>query len=132
VAPRFSVRTIEVHGGVAHGAVPSTKASLGETNVTEVAANMAGTGPPAGWSAGAIVGVGVACGAVEEPDPAEGPVPVGAGAGWDAQLAAPAMITSVLAAAAMPPRTFGVRAAPAAAAPVNDLIALTQSPKTST
>src|SRR4029077_11690960 len=41
--PRFSVRTIDVHGVCEHGAVPSTNASSGETNVTEVAAIRAGT-----------------------------------------------------------------------------------------
>jgi hypothetical protein len=48
LAPRFSVRRIDVHGAFAHGAVPRTNASWGETNVTEVAANPAGTGPPVG------------------------------------------------------------------------------------
>jgi hypothetical protein len=42
------VRTIDVHGAFAQGAVPRTNASPGETNVTEVAANPAGTGPPLG------------------------------------------------------------------------------------
>ena len=51
LAPRFSVRTIDVHGVCEHGAVPSTNASSGETNVTEVAAIPAGTGPPAGVAA---------------------------------------------------------------------------------
>src|SRR5580700_283268 len=51
LAPRFSVRTIDVHGLCEHGAVPSTNASSGETNVTEVAAIPAGTGPPAGVAA---------------------------------------------------------------------------------
>jgi hypothetical protein len=37
-----------VHGAFAHGAVPRTNASSGETNVTEVAANPSGTGPPDG------------------------------------------------------------------------------------
>jgi hypothetical protein len=45
------VRTIDVHGVCEHGAVPSTNASSGETNVTEVAAIPAGTGPPAGVAA---------------------------------------------------------------------------------
>src|SRR5215469_15527454 len=48
LAPRSRVRTIDVHGACEHGAVPSTYASCGETNVTEVAANPPGTGPPAG------------------------------------------------------------------------------------
>jgi hypothetical protein len=51
LAPRFSVRTIDVHGVCEHGAVPSTNASSGETNVTEVAAIPVGTGPPAGVAA---------------------------------------------------------------------------------
>jgi hypothetical protein len=46
LAPRSSVRTIDVHGACAHGAVPRTNASSTETNVTEVAVNPAGTGPP--------------------------------------------------------------------------------------
>src|SRR5580692_1794700 len=50
LAPRFRVRAITVHGACAHGAVPSTNASSGETQVTDVAANPAGTGP-AGASA---------------------------------------------------------------------------------
>src|SRR6516165_7488591 len=47
-APRSSVRTIDVQGACAHGAVPRTNACSAETNVTDVAANPAGTGPPAG------------------------------------------------------------------------------------
>src|SRR6516165_5771300 len=47
-APRSSVRTIDVQGACAHGAVPRTNACSGETNVTDVAANPVGTGPPAG------------------------------------------------------------------------------------
>src|SRR5580693_8939718 len=43
LAPRFRVRAIEVHGACAHGAVPSTNASSGDTQVTDVAANPAGT-----------------------------------------------------------------------------------------
>jgi hypothetical protein len=62
VAPRFSVRTIEVHGLAEHGAVPRTNASSAETNVTEVAANPLGTGPPAGMLAGLVVAVPVAAG----------------------------------------------------------------------
>ena len=37
-----------MHGAFAHGAVPRTNASSGETNVTDVAANPSGTGPPDG------------------------------------------------------------------------------------
>src|SRR5271165_963647 len=48
LAPLSSVRTIDVQGACEHGAVPRTNACSGETNVTEVAANPAGTGPPAG------------------------------------------------------------------------------------
>ena len=58
LAPRFSVRAIEVHGACAHGAVPSTNASSGDTHVTDVAANPAGT-PPAGRpSVGPVPGGG--------------------------------------------------------------------------
>src|SRR5579863_929949 len=35
LAPRLRVRAIEVHGASAHGAVPSTNASSGDTQVTE-------------------------------------------------------------------------------------------------
>jgi hypothetical protein len=48
LAPRFRVRRIDVHGAFAHGAVPRTNASSGETNVTDRAANPIGTGPPGG------------------------------------------------------------------------------------
>ena len=37
-----------MHGALAHGAVPRTNASCGETKVTDVAANPIGTGPPDG------------------------------------------------------------------------------------
>jgi hypothetical protein len=90
VAPRFSVRTIDVHGLLEHGAVPRTNASSAETNVTEVAANPPGTGPPAGVAAGLVAGaadVGVvaedaageplgvpgAADVTDEPAPAAGP-----------------------------------------------------------
>jgi hypothetical protein len=62
-----------VQGAFAHGAVPRTNASSGETNVTEVAANPVGTGPPDG-TVTVDVGVDVAgpAGAVEDgPPPAE-------------------------------------------------------------
>jgi hypothetical protein len=42
------VRTIEVHGWAAHGAVPSTQPSLADTNVIDTGSNPGGTGPPAG------------------------------------------------------------------------------------
>ena len=48
VAPRSSVRTIDVHTAFGHGAVPRTKASCAETNVTDVAVKPPGTGPPGG------------------------------------------------------------------------------------
>ncbi|WP_300609208.1 hypothetical protein [Trebonia sp.] len=58
------MRTIDVHGAFEHGAVPRTNASCVETNVTDVAVNPVGTGPPAGTDvAGAVdgaVAVGVA------------------------------------------------------------------------
>jgi hypothetical protein len=57
--PRSSVRTIEVHGACEQGAVPSTNASCVETNVTDVAANPLGTGPPAGVG-GVLAAAGVA------------------------------------------------------------------------
>jgi hypothetical protein len=44
-APRSTVRTMDVHGACAHGAVPRTNASSGDTHVTDVAANPSGTGP---------------------------------------------------------------------------------------
>jgi hypothetical protein len=51
------VRRIDVHGAFAHGAVPRTNASSGETKVTEVAANPLGTGPPAdAVTVGVVVG----------------------------------------------------------------------------
>src|ERR1700722_16235341 len=37
--PRFRAPAIEVHGACAHGAVPSTNSSSGDTQVTDVAAN---------------------------------------------------------------------------------------------
>ena len=47
-----------MHGACAHGAVPSTNASSADTNVTDVAANRAGTGPPEGIApAGVWAGV---------------------------------------------------------------------------
>src|SRR5215470_5127173 len=65
LAPRSSVRTIDAHGAWAHGAVPRTNASRSETNVTEVAANPAGTGPPAGTdAAGPAPGDALAAGPV--------------------------------------------------------------------
>ena len=43
-----------MHGGEPHGAVPRTQPTCVDTNVTELAANPAGTGPPAG--PGSVVG----------------------------------------------------------------------------
>src|SRR5579872_4931195 len=56
LTPRFRVRAIEVHGASAHGAVPSTNASSGDTQVTDVAANPAGTGPPRALTVGPAEG----------------------------------------------------------------------------
>ena len=62
LAPRSSVRTIDVHTAFEQGAVPRTKASCVETNVTDVAVKPLGTGPPGG--AGVIGCPGVTDGAV--------------------------------------------------------------------
>ena len=48
LAPWSSVQMIDVHGACEHGAVPRTKASCVDTNVTDVALNPPGTGPPGG------------------------------------------------------------------------------------
>jgi hypothetical protein len=79
---------MDVHGASAHGAVPSTNASSGDTNVTDVAANPAGTGPP---------GRGVVT--------AVGPAWVGDGAGADELAAERAGVL-----AAVPPGAAGVDA----------------------
>jgi hypothetical protein len=50
------VRTIDVHGLLTHGAVPSANASSAETNVIEVAANPVGTGPPVPAMGAVVVG----------------------------------------------------------------------------
>ncbi|HET9733167.1 MAG TPA: hypothetical protein VFP54_10875 [Acidimicrobiales bacterium] len=42
------MRTTEVHGAVAHGAVPSTQPRVAETKVTDCGRKPAGTGPPGG------------------------------------------------------------------------------------
>jgi hypothetical protein len=42
------VRTIDVHTALEQGAVPRTKASRADANVTDVAVNPVGTGPPGG------------------------------------------------------------------------------------
>jgi hypothetical protein len=52
-----------VHGTCAHGAVPSTNASSGDTHVTDVAAKPAGT-----WPAGALA-VGPVEGLTDAEDP---------------------------------------------------------------
>ena len=57
LCPRSRVRTTDVHGACAHGAVPSTNASSADTNVTDVAANRAGTGPPEGIAPTGAAGV---------------------------------------------------------------------------
>lgn len=46
--PPSVVRTTEVHGRCAHGAVPSTQPSLGDMKVIEMGSKPAGTGPPGG------------------------------------------------------------------------------------
>jgi hypothetical protein len=55
------VRTIDVHGADAQGAVPSTQPSLSETKVADWTPNPGGTGPPAGpvVPLALVVGVGV-------------------------------------------------------------------------
>src|SRR5581483_3852712 len=64
VLPPSVVRTIDVHGGDAHGAVPSTQPFDGDTNVALAARNPDGTGPPGGpWKTvdgGAATGFGAA------------------------------------------------------------------------
>ena len=70
-----------MHGACEHGAVPRTKASWVDTNVTDVAANPPGTGPPGGVgimgppgvtdgvTVGVAVGVRAAAGGGEDPQP---------------------------------------------------------------
>ena len=70
-----------MHGAFAHGAVPRTNASWVETNVTDLAANPIGTGPPDG-----TVTVDVAADVVGAAAPVEAPPPA-ADAG--AELAPP-------------------------------------------
>ena len=74
LAPRFRVRRIDVQGAFAHGAVPRTNASSVETNVTDLAANPIGTGPPDG-----TVTVDVAADVVGAAAPVEAPPPADAG-----------------------------------------------------
>jgi hypothetical protein len=93
------VRRIDVHGALAHGAVPSTNASSGETNVTEVAANPLGTGPPGG----ALTADAVAAGALA--------APLAADAEAEAD-AAPPDVADVLGAVAPPPPPAVELAAP--------------------
>ena len=56
------MRTIEVHGDEAHGALPNTQPFDGDTKVTLAGRNPGGTGPPGGpWKAvggGAATGLG--------------------------------------------------------------------------
>jgi hypothetical protein len=49
------VRSNEVHGGEAHGAVPSTQPVLSDTKVTETGVKPLGTGPPGGPAWGTVV-----------------------------------------------------------------------------
>ena len=70
-----------MHGACEHGAVPSTKASCVDTNVTDVAVNPPGTGPPGGAgitgvpgvtdgaAVGVAAGVRAAAGGGEDPQP---------------------------------------------------------------
>lgn len=44
----LTVRTMEVHGGCAHGAVPSTQPCAALMKLVEYALNPDGTGPPDG------------------------------------------------------------------------------------
>ena len=74
LAPRFRVRRIDVQGAFAHGAVPRTNASWVETNVTDLAANPIGTGPPDG-----TVTVDVAADVVGAAAPVEAAPPADAG-----------------------------------------------------
>lgn len=47
-APPLTVRTMEVHGGCAHGAVPSTQPDAALMKLVEYTLNPDGTGPPDG------------------------------------------------------------------------------------
>lgn len=82
LAPWSSVQMIDVHGACEHGAVPRTKASCVDTNVTDVALNPPGTGPPGGGAGltgvpgvtdgaaiGVAAGVRAAAGGGEDPQP---------------------------------------------------------------
>ena len=69
LAPRSRVRRIDVHGAFAHGAVPRTNASSVETNVTEVAANPIGTGPPDGTATVDVLAAVAGAAGVEEAAP---------------------------------------------------------------
>jgi hypothetical protein len=53
------VRTTEVHGGEAQGAVPSTHPRAADTKVTDAGVNPRGTGPPAGPATATDVGAPV-------------------------------------------------------------------------
>jgi hypothetical protein len=75
------VRTIDVHGACEQGAVPRTKASCVDTNVTDVAVKPLGTGPPGGAgimgapgvtdgpTVGVAAGVRAAAGGEDDPQP---------------------------------------------------------------
>jgi hypothetical protein len=58
-APPSVVRTIDVHTGCGHGAVPSSQKYRAEMAVKSAARKPLGTGPPAGglgpWAAGYVV-----------------------------------------------------------------------------
>ena len=70
-----------MHGACEQGAVPSTKASCVDTNVTDVAVNPLGTGPPGGAgimgvpgvtdgaTVGVAAGVRAAAGGGDDPQP---------------------------------------------------------------
>jgi len=55
--PPSVVRTIDVHGGEVHGALPSSHHVSSPIAVNELGANPAGTGPPAGTARAWLVGV---------------------------------------------------------------------------
>jgi hypothetical protein len=111
------VRRIDVQGAFAHGAVPRTNASSGETNVTDAAANPVGTGPPDGTlTVDAPADAPGPAGAVEDAPPA-------AEAG--AELAPPAPAVSEFDAAAG--ELDATAGEPAAAPPPDPELAVPQA-----
>jgi hypothetical protein len=50
--PPSVVRTIEVHTGFEHGALPRSQNSWSEMAVNEIGSKPEGTGPPAAWAPG--------------------------------------------------------------------------------